>query len=469
MPGKAKARILIADDEVSVLLALETILGDKQKYTVETVDSGNKAYDLLRRKVFEVALVDLTLEDLDGLALLRKVRDDAIPTEIVLVTGHGSIDSAVEAMRLGAYDYLTKPVDRKDLLRVVGHALERARLVQKNRDLQNQLNTLTRYQNLIGKSQPMQHLFQTIEAAAASDASILLLGESGTGKELVAHAIHKRSERCNAPFIALNCAALPSNILESELFGHEKGAFTGAIKDKAGYFEQAHGGTLFLDELTEMPYEIQAKLLRALETHSFRRVGGTRDITVDVRVLAASNRDVQDAIQKRALREDVYYRLAVLEIELPPLRERTEDIPLLAGDFLQRFSRAAGKAISGFSAGAMKILLNHGWPGNVRELRNAIERAVILCRSDKIDVLDLPPRLQAGQGPAAIDPDSIPENVVAVPLGTTVAEMERRLILRTLEVNNNNKTRAAEVLGVSLKTLHNKLGRYAEMRHEKEM
>ncbi|MFQ5628431.1 MAG: sigma-54-dependent transcriptional regulator [bacterium] len=457
-----KHRILIADDEESVCFALETILREEEKYAVESVNTGRHALALMQESPFDAALVDLTLDDLNGLSILRQAREEGIATEIILVTGHGSIDTAVEAMRLGAYDYLTKPVDSKDLLRVVDHALEKSTLLRQNRDLQDQIQSLTRYQDLIGKSAPMQELFRTLEAVSASDASVLITGESGTGKELVAHAIHKRSERKSTPFVAVNCAALPGNILESELFGHEKGAFTGAIKDKSGYFEQAHTGTLFLDELTEMPFEVQAKLLRALETQTFRRVGGTREIKVDVRVLAASNQNVQDAVENKLLREDVFYRLAVVEIELPALRERIEDIPLIANDFLRRFANAASKNITAFSPEAMEVFLTYAWPGNVRELRNAVERAVILCREEQIQTTDLPPRLRQTGSLSGSDAKSIPANMVAVPLGTTVDEMERQLIMRTLEMQGNNKTRAAEVLGVSLKTLHNKLNRYAE-------
>lgn len=458
-----RGHVLICDDDESVLDALETILTEKGDYAVTTTKTGQGGLTALQRGGFDVALIDLTLTDLDGLAILRQVRDQGVLTEIILVTGHGSIGTAVEAMRLGAYDYLTKPVDSKDLLRIVGHALERSRLVQTNLDLQKQLNSLTRYGDLIGKSSAMQELFRTIEAVAGSDASVLITGESGTGKELVAHAIHKGSERHKGPFVALNCAALPSNILESELFGHEKGAFTGAIKEKTGYFVQADGGTLFLDEITEMPYELQAKLLRALETQSFRPVGGSRDVSVDVRVLAATNRDPRDAVAEKKLREDVYYRLAVIEIELPALRARTEDIPLLAKDFLQRFAGAANKSISNFSPEAMQALLTYNWPGNVRELRNAIERAVILCRNDQVQLADLPARLRSDTSlSGAAAPGGEAAGVVAVSVGTTVAEMERLLILRTLESCNNNKTHAARMLGVSLKTLHNKLGRYSD-------
>lgn len=462
MAKAQKSRVLIADDEESVCFALETILGENGKYDVESVNSGTRAFHCLQEQSFDLALVDLTLEDLDGLSILRKARDHGIMTEIVLVTGHGSIDTAVEAMRLGAYDYLTKPVDSKDLLRIADHALEKSALLRQNLDLQDQIKSLTRYQDLIGKSALMQELFRTIEAVSASEASVLITGESGTGKELVAHAIHKRSERKAGPFVAVNCAALPGNILESELFGHEKGAFTGAIKDKTGYFEQAHGGTLFLDELTEMPFEIQAKLLRALETQTFRRVGGTRDLKVDVRVLAASNQNVQESVENKTLREDVFYRLAVVEIELPALRERIEDVPLIATDFLRKYASAYSKNVQDFSSETMEVFLNYAWPGNVRELRNAIERAVILCKSEQIQPTDLPPRLRQIGTVSEADTKNIPANMVAVPLGTTVEEMERQLILRTLEMQSNNKTRAAEVLGVSLKTLHNKLNRYAE-------
>jgi len=459
---KKPAHILIADDDESVLFALETILHE-ERYGVTTVPSGREAWDQLRDNAYDIALVDLTLEDLDGLAILQQAHQQHLDVEIILITGHGSIDTAVQAMRMGAYDYLTKPVDGKELLRIIEHALERRNLLRENRSLQERLASLSRYEGLIGKSPQMQALYKTLDAVAPTGASVLIVGESGTGKELVARAIHSKSNRAEGPFLAINCAALPANILESELFGHEKGAFTGATRDKLGFFEQADGGTLFLDELAEMPYELQAKLLRVLETQSFRRVGGSREIQVDVRVLAATNANPEEAVRDKKLRDDLYFRLAVLEIETPPLRERPEDIPLMANEFLSRFAGAANKKLAGFADAAMDILMHHSWPGNVRELRNAIERAVILCQGNTITPSDLPARMlqqaSRNQPPAKVATEG---DAVVAPIGTKVADMEKELILRTLEKLGNNKTRAAQVLGISLKTLHNKLGRYRE-------
>ncbi len=455
--------LLIVDDDESVLIALETILAEHGDFYIKSVEKGETALALLAQNRWDVALVDLKLQDIDGLEVLKRARAREINTEIIMITGHGSIDTAKNAIRLGAYDYLQKPVDSEEILQVVHRALEKHRLLLENRSLQEQINTLTRYQDLIGKSPVMQELYRTIEAVSTSAASVLILGESGTGKELVAHAIHKHSPRAEEPFIAVNCAALPVNILESELFGHEKGAFTGAIREKQGFFEQADRGTIFLDEVTEMPFELQAKLLRVLETRRFRKVGGQRELQVDVRILAATNRTPQQAIIEKKLREDLYYRLAVVEVDLPALRDRAEDIPLLAMEFLNRFAAATGKIIEGFAPETMEILLNHDWPGNVRELRNAIERAVILNKNGVIQVSDLPPRMR--QGHVAVS-EHVQENenrgYISVRVGTTVAEAERMLILRTLEMCNNNKTHAARVLGISLKTLHNKLARYGD-------
>ncbi len=459
-----KGRILICDDEESVLDSLEIILSSDGNYQIKTFKTGESALKALRGNKFDVALLDLHLDDIDGLSVFRQMRREGVATETVFITGDSSVDTAVEAMKLGAYDYCIKPVKGADLTRIVAHACEKAALARKNADLENRLESLTRYQDLIGKSEVMQDLFRTLEAVAGSDASVLITGDSGTGKELVANAVHNRSVRKKAPFVAVNCAALPANIFESELFGHEKGAFTGAAKDKAGYFEQADGGTLFLDELTEMPIDLQAKLLRALETRTFRRVGGSKDLTVDVRVLAATNRNPQEAVEQQRLREDVYYRLAVIEIDLPSLNERSEDIPLIADSFLKKFAKSQDKMQLRFSQDTLTLMLNYDWPGNVRELRNAVERAVILSRGEEIFPHDLPPRVRkesAGGSLPGMSNQEI-ENSVVAPIGTTVGEMERQLILRTLADCSNNKTRAAQVLGVSLKTLHNKLGKYAK-------
>ena len=461
MQKKADFGILIADDDEAVLLALETILEAETEFQVKTTASGKGAMHILLEEKPDIALLDLTLADMNGIEILQQAKEKGVQAEIVLITGHGSIDTAVEAMRLGAYDYLTKPLQSKEIIRVLHRAAEKCRLVQKNRQLQEQVDHLTRYEDLIGKSAKMRELFCTLDAVAGSDAAVLVGGESGTGKELAAHAIHRKSTRSKGSFVAVNCAALPANILESELFGHVRGAFTGAVKDKMGYFEQASGGTIFLDEITEMPIELQAKLLRALETHTFRQLGGSKDMHVDVRVIAASNRDSQEAIREKNLREDLFYRLAVIEIDMPALRERPDDIPLLAHAFLKIFARTNQKKITGFANETLQLLMNYDWPGNVRELKNAIERAVILCASDSIRPKDLPPRIFTAESSVKVQLAEDADCVI-VPIGTTVAEMEKLLIKRTLAHTKNNKTRAAGILGLSLKTLHNKLGRYSE-------
>jgi DNA-binding NtrC family response regulator len=447
---ESREKILLVDDEPAVLAALETLLEDF--YAVITAASGETAWQILQDEEIAVAIVDLSLPDLSGLDLLRRLGEKGLPTELIMVTGFGTIDSAVEAMRHGAYDYLTKPVEGGRLKQVIAKAIEKNALTVSNRAMATQLRELTRYEDLIGQSESMREIYKLIEAVAKSDASILITGESGTGKELVSRAIHQRSSRNKAPFIPVNCSALPADILENELFGHEKGAFTGALNEKPGCFELADQGTLFLDEIGEMPYELQAKLLRALEEKKFRRLGGRKEITVDVRVIAATNRDARRAVKEKTLREDLFYRLAVVEIELPPLRERIGDLPLLGREFLQRYTAKSGKRIQNFSREALEMLSRHTWPGNVRELRNVLERAVLLCAGRQIVVGDLPKYLFDQEDSAEIH----------IPIGTTMDEAERRIIQRTLAAQNNNKTRAAEVLGISLKTLHNKLTRYRQ-------
>ncbi|MDZ7363749.1 MAG: sigma-54 dependent transcriptional regulator [candidate division KSB1 bacterium] len=446
----SREKILLVDDEPGVLSALETLLDET--YAISTAMSGTQAWQALQDEEIAVAVVDLSLPDLSGLDLLRRLREKNLPTELIMVTGFGTIDSAVEAMRNGAYDYLTKPVEGARLKQVIAKAVEKNALTLSNRAMATQLRELTRYEDLIGQSESMREIYKLTEAVAKSDASVLITGESGTGKELVARAIHQRSPRNKAPFIPVNCSALPTDILENELFGHEKGAFTGALNEKPGCFELADQGTLFLDEIGEMPYELQAKLLRALEEKKFRRLGGRKEIAVDVRLIAATNRDARRAVKEKTLREDLFYRLAVVEIELPPLRDRLGDLPLLAQEFLQRYGAKSGKRIHGFSRKALETLSRHSWPGNVRELRNVVERAVLLCAGRQITLSDLPKYLFDQEDSAEIH----------IPLGATMDEAERRIILRTLAANNNNKTRAAEILGISLKTLHNKLARYRQ-------
>src|SRR5262245_60413596 len=387
----AGGRILIADDEAAIANGLSAILHDAG-YEVEVAADGQKALERLSNERFGVVLADLKMPKLDGIALLKAIRERKIPTEFVMITGQGSTEMAIEAMKEGAADYIEKPLnaDRLNKLKVqIPKLLELFAVQVQNQQLSAKLEGLTHYGELSGQSDEMRRVYQVIDAVAPSNASVLILGESGTGKELVARAVHSKSDRGKGPFFALNCAALPKEILENELFGHEKGAFTGSTNEKQGAFELADGGTLFLDEIAEMSPDVQVKLLRAIESRMVRRLGGKKEIEVDIRVVAATNKDLQKALADNELREDLYYRLAVVELYLPPLRERADDIQLLANEFLARYSSQNGKQVSGFADDAWEWILSYHWPGNVRELKNAVERAVILTRSDKINMNDL--------------------------------------------------------------------------------
>ncbi len=389
-----KQKILVADDEPSIAQGLSAILGD-EGYDVTIAADGQKALSDLESGSFGVALVDLNMPKADGLTILRALQAKNVPTECIIVTGQATIDSAVQAMREGAYDYIEKPLNAEKLNRLkalIPKALEKYAIQLKNRELVSKLETLTHYAELTGQSEEMRYVYQIIDAVAPSNASVLILGESGTGKELVARAVHSKSDRAKGPFFALNCAALPKDILENELFGHEKGAFTGSINEKAGAFEMADGGTIFLDEVAEMPTDIQVKLLRALETRTVRRLGGKKEIPVDIRIVAATNKDLQKALADGELREDLYYRLAVVDLLMPPLRERLSDVQLLANEFLARFSRENGKQMIGFDDAAWSWIHSYNWPGNVRELKNAVERAVIMSRGEVVTAQDIMPR-----------------------------------------------------------------------------
>jgi DNA-binding NtrC family response regulator len=422
---------------------LSAILRD-EGYEVAVAVDGQKALDQLVAESFGVILADLKMPKVDGLALLKELQLRAIPTECIIVTGQATVDSAVQAMREGAYDYVEKPLTADKLNRLkalIPKALEKFNVQQKNRELSSKLEGLTHFGELTGQSEEMRSVYQIIEAVAPSTASVLIFGESGTGKELVARAVHAKSERAKGPFFALNCAALPKDILENELFGHEKGAFTGSTNEKPGAFEMADGGTIFLDEVAEMPPDIQVKLLRAIESRTIRRLGGKKEIEVDIRILAATNRDLQKALSENDLREDLYYRLAVVELFLPPLRERIGDIKLLASEFLVRFADQNGKPMSGFDEAAWEWILSYNWPGNVRELKNAVERAVIMSRGDKITAADIMPRhLRRGVDPSAS---------ITVPPGATLADTRRQLVLRAFASTNGDYSRTATIVGMT--------------------
>ena len=436
--------ILIADDERSITTGLGAVL-EEQGYTVEIAPDGQKALDALLAGTFGVILADLKMPRLDGLALLREMQAREITTECIIITGQATVDSAVEAMREGAYDYIEKPLTTEKLNRLkalIPKALDKFNVKRTNRALASEIQALTHYGELTGQSEAMRSVYQIIDAVAPSSASVLILGESGTGKELVARALHQKSERADGPFFALNCAALPKDILENELFGHERGAFTGSTNEKPGAFEMAHGGTLFLDEVAEMAPDIQVKLLRALESRTVRRLGGKKEIPVDIRVVAATNRDLQQALAANELREDLYYRLAVVEIVIPPLRERMADIKLLAHEFLVRFAQQNGKRVTGFDEAAMDWILSYHWPGNVRELKNAVERAVIMTRGTTIAMEDVVPRhLRAGgEGPGTI----------TLSVGASLTDARRQMVLRTFAMTGGDVERAAKILGTGV-------------------
>src|SRR6476660_192748 len=357
----ANAKILIADDEQAITSGLSAILAD-EGYAIDIAPDGQKALERLSEERYGVVLADLKMPKLDGLALLRELQQRQIPTEAIIITGQATVDSAVQAMQQGAYDYIEKPLNAEKLNRLkalIPKALDKYEVQQKNRELASKLEGLTHYGELTGQSESMRSVYQVIEAVAPSSASVLILGESGTGKELVARALHHKSERAKGPFFALNCAALPKEILENELFGHEKGAFTGSTNEKPGAFEMSSGGTIFLDEVAEMSPDIQVKLLRALETRMVRRLGGRKEISVDIRIVAATNRDLQKALADGDLREDLYYRLAVVQIDLPPLRERSQDVTLLATEFLERFAGQNNKQITGFEDAAWEWVMSY--------------------------------------------------------------------------------------------------------------
>src|SRR6187549_2124695 len=444
-------RVLIVEDEPSTRVGL-TELVRTWGFTADSAGDGEEA--LQRITVFRPSIIisDLVMPRRDGLELLRALKDDGSDYTVVILTAQGSVESAVEAIKEGAYDYLTKPIDPQRLKIMLDKIVERQDTLREVKTLRRQLREQGSFGSMIGSSPTMRKVYQVVEQAAPTSASVLIWGDSGTGKELVAQMIHQLSPRAQQPFVPINCAAIPETLLESEIFGHEKGAFTGAQDRRQGCFELADHGTLFLDEIAEMTPATQVKLLRVLQERTFRRLGGRQEQSVDVRVIAATNIDPADAVQKGKLREDLYYRLNVFAIRLPTLRDRKEDLPLLIQAFINEFNQRNQRSIAGVDHQAMRLLESYQWPGNVRELRNVIERATILAPGPFIEIAHLPPVLTA-------EPSPVSQPQVALAPGTTVEEAERRLIMMTLQHTRDNKTRAAEILGISLKTLHNKLNK----------
>jgi DNA-binding NtrC family response regulator len=447
-----KHRVLIADDEEQARSGLASLLST-WGYEVEEAVDGNDALERASEFHPSVVIADVMMPGLDGLALLKPLADLEPAAAVILLTGHATVESAVSAMKEGAYDYLTKPVDSKRLGVLLEKVAERVEVLREVTLLRRQLKESRGFGQLLGVSAPMQEVYQFIELAAASSAPVLITGETGTGKELVARTIHQMSSRAKGPFVAVNCSAIPETLLESELYGHERGAFTGALERRAGYFELADAGTIFLDEITEMSPALQAKYLRVLQDGVIRRLGAKTELSVDVRVVAATNRNAAQAVQDKALREDLFYRINVLNISLPALRSRPDDIPLLVEAFITEFNGKYDREVKSADDAAMRQLREHRWPGNVRELRNVLERAVVGCEGDLITPACLP----FAWNPAP-EPDH--NGAVVLPVGTTLEQGERELIQKTLASVNNNKTRAAAILGTTPKTLHNKARRW---------
>jgi two-component system response regulator HydG len=443
----AAPSILVVDDDAAHRTMLATLLGS-WGYRITEAGDGGQAVEAVRQQVFDLILMDVRMIQMSGIEALERIKTINPAISVVLMTAYASVETAVEAIRKGAYDYLTKPLDFDKLRLTMQRAMEHLRLQAENRQLKADLGRNLNRPHIIGHSPAMGALLETVAQVAPTEATVLITGESGTGKELIAAAIHDNSLRRHGPLVKINCAAITETLLESELFGHEKGAFTGADRRKEGRIVQAHGGSMFLDEVGEMPLTMQVKLLRAIQEREVVRVGGQESVAVDVRIIAATNRDLTRMIADGTFRQDLYYRLNVGGLHIPPLRERTADIPLLAVHFLTRFADKNRKAIQGFTPAAMDRLIRHSWPGNVRELANAVERAVVLGRGAYLDEADfLEPT-----GPAMEAPVALPEG--------PLSELERQAILRTLEATGGNKSEAARRLGITRKTLHQKLKQY---------
>ena len=445
-----KPTLLIVDDEKTTREGLRAAL--EERYDVYIAEDAKAAMDLLEAENFDVLLTDFKLPNEDGMKLIARAKSLAQPPICILMTAYGSEEIAVEAMRRGADDYIAKGRLQIDELEMrIARALKQQNLEVENVSLRKQLDAKFGLENIVGQSPAMQEIFEVVQQVAPTRATVLVLGESGTGKELIAKALHQLSPRAKQPFVTVHCAALAPTLLESELFGHERGAFTGAHERRIGRFEQAQGGTLFLDEIGEIDATIQVKLLRFLGERTFERVGANKTLTADIRLVAATNNNLEELVKAGKFREDLFFRLRVVEIELPPLRERTGDIPLLAQSFLREFAKENGKTVTDFTADALEALMHFSWPGNVRELRTAIEHAVVLCRGERISLRDLP---ASARGAAAGESRLLPGK------DFTVKDAEKQLILRALKETEGNRTRAAQKIGMSRRTFHRKLHEY---------
>jgi DNA-binding NtrC family response regulator len=451
----SQEKVLIVEDEVNERTGLAELIS-AWGYRTDTAGDGVEGYEKITNWSPSIVVTDLKMPRMGGLDLLDRLSSSSQTVAVIVVTAQGTIDSAVQAMRMGAYDYVTKPIDTSRLKTILQNASALLGAKVELEVTRRKLRDAGSLGTLIGPSKKMQEIFRLIEMVAPSTASVLITGASGTGKELVARTTHELSPRRNKPFVAINCAAIPETLIESEIFGHEKGAFTGAVERRTGCFELAEGGTLLLDEIGEMPIATQAKLLRVLEDRKLRRLGSKVETTVDVRVLAATNKVPEEAVARGELRNDLYYRLNVFNIHMPPLREHKEDIPDLVQLLLSDMSSKHDRRVATVSEAVLNLFRNYSWPGNVRELRNTLERAVIVCDGAVVETKHLPP----GFGHTTVRTSVDDPDAIRLSVGTTVGEAEKLLILKTLESTNNNKTRAAEILAISLKTLHNKLKEY---------
>ena len=452
-----KERILVVDDEQNARTALRTLLGE-EGYDIAEAADGEEALAKIAELDPAVVLTDMRMPRMDGITLIKRAREAGSEAAFVMMTAFASVQAAVDAMKAGAENYLTKPLDLQSVLIFLEKALEKRRLQRETVSLRDRVREQYRLDGLVGDAPELRAVYEVVRQAAPTKATVLILGESGTGKEIIAHALHEESQRRDKPFVKVSCAALSETLLESELFGHERGSFTGALGRKEGRFELADGGTLFLDEIGEISPATQIKLLRVLQTREFERVGGTQTLKVDVRLVAATNRDLAAEVKAGKFREDLYYRLNVVAVTLPPLRRRKGDLPALASHFIEKYARLYGKDVRGLAPGTLNALLAHDWPGNVRELENAIERAVVLAQSQEITADDLPPSLR-GARPDRREAGSL------IP-GATLYEIEREAILRTLELVGGSTSRAAEMLGISARKIQYRMKEYAQMEQQ---
>ncbi len=454
-----KSRILVVDDEESIREFLDIMLR-KEGYEVTLAEDGSRAMDLLKKKTFDLVISDLQMPQVTGMELLKHVKDNFPDLLFMMITAFGTTETAVEAMKMGAYDYITKPFKIDEVRIVIGNALKSKNLEVENRVLKKELGKENSFQNIIGNSESMHRIFDLVRRVSQAPTNVLITGESGTGKEVVAKAIHYNGPLKDRPFVTINCGAIPENLMESEMFGHKKGSFTGAVIDKSGLFEVADGGTLFLDEVGELPLSIQVKLLRAIQERIIRRVGATDDIKVDVRIIAATNRDLEKMVNEGGFRQDLYYRLNVIHIKTPSLRERRDDIPLLATHFLKKYNDRLGKNIGGISQEAMDMMRKYDYPGNVRELENIIERTVALEAGSTILPESLPPFVNTPSGRKMASSQEIEIGPEGIDLDKIVGQIEKELLIKAIHVANGTKKRAAKLLNISFRSMRYRVEKY---------